>query len=67
MRDDIQAKVLELWKKGDLTGHQYETPDGGQLDILTISNKLEYVVLEFKRDKKRAEGSVWGSRIEPRF
>ena len=42
---------LTLWDDGELTGHQYETPDGGRLDILALSKDKEFVVLEFKRDK----------------
>ncbi len=46
---------LSLWKKGNLTGHQFETPDGGIMDILTITENGEFVVLEFKRGRSSDE------------
>jgi len=42
---------LKLYKVGGRTGQQFETPDGGVIDLLTLSQGKSFVVIEFKRDK----------------
>lgn len=49
---------LSLWKKRTTTGRQLETPDGGIIDILTVAQGGELVVLEFKRAKAHSDEIV---------
>lgn len=46
---------LKLYSKGDRTGQQFETPDGGIIDLLTVTPVNSFVVIEFKRDKTSDE------------
>ena len=46
---------LKLYKKGNKTGQQFETPDGGILDLLTVTPDGKFVVIELKRDQTSDE------------
>lgn len=46
---------LSLYKEQERDGQQYETPDGGIIDLLTITPKKEFVVIEFKREESSDE------------
>jgi hypothetical protein len=46
---------LNLYSEGKRTGQQFETPDGGIIDLLTLSADNSFVVIEFKRDKTSDE------------
>ncbi len=46
---------LKLYKKGNKTGQQFETPDGGILDLLTVTPDGKFVVIEIKRDQTSDE------------
>lgn len=42
---------LRLYKEGQRTGQQFDTPDAGTIDLLTIAADKSFVVIEFKRDQ----------------
>jgi len=46
---------LRLYKMGRRVGQQFETPDGGIIDLLTVTEDGSFVVIEFKRDKTSDE------------
>jgi len=46
---------LKLYKRGSKTGQQFETPDSGIIDLLTITADNQFVVIEFKRDQTSDE------------
>lgn len=56
-RDNLELiePGLKLYKKGNKTGQQFETPDGGILDLLTVTPNGKFVVIELKRDQTSDE------------
>jgi hypothetical protein len=52
---DLIEPGLKLYKKHNRMGQQFETPDGGIIDLLTISTDGTFVVIEFKRDETSDE------------
>lgn len=52
---DLIEKGLQLYRDRRRTGQQFETPDGGIIDLLTVAVNRQFVVIEFKRDKTSDE------------
>jgi len=46
---------LKLYKKRGRVGQQFETPDAGIIDLLTVAPNNSFVVIEFKREKTSDE------------
>ena len=46
---------LKLYTKRGRTGQQFETPDAGIIDLLTLTPSNVFVVIEFKREKTSDE------------
>ena len=52
---DLIEPGIKLYGKGKRIGQQFETPDGGIIDLLTIDSAGKFLVIEFKRNKTSDE------------
>jgi hypothetical protein len=53
VRDNLELLELglRLYREGQRTGQQFDTPDAGTIDLLTVAADKSFVVIEFKRDQ----------------